>query len=53
MDTLAGIIIGPIIIVYGIFVYKGKMLWFLTSYKERFKDENYKKKYTELMEKYL
>ena len=47
MDSLPAIIIGPVIILYGIFVYNGKMLWFLTAYKTRFKDEtdeNNKKK---------
>jgi hypothetical protein len=33
MDTFPAIIIGPIIIIYGVFVYNGKMLWFLTTYK--------------------
>jgi hypothetical protein len=40
MDTLAGVIIGPVLIAYGLFVYHGKMLWFLTYNKERFKDES-------------
>jgi hypothetical protein len=47
MDTIPAIIIGLIIIIYGIFVFNGKLLWFLTSYKMRFKnepDEKYKKK---------
>jgi uncharacterized membrane protein len=47
MDTIPAIIISFIIILIGIFVYNGKMLWLLTTYKERFKgetDENNKKK---------
>jgi hypothetical protein len=47
MDTFPAIIIGLIIIIYGVFVYNGKMLWFLITYKTRFKeeaDEKYKKK---------
>jgi hypothetical protein len=44
MDTLPAIIVGLMIIVYGIFVYNGKLLWFLTTYKTRFKNENDTKK---------
>jgi hypothetical protein len=47
MDTIPAIIFGIIFIVYGIFVFNGKLLWFLTTYKLRFKDEpdkNCKKK---------
>ena len=47
MDVIAVIIIGPILVAYGILVFNGKLLWFLASYKYRFKDEtdeNYKKK---------
>ncbi|MDR2660071.1 MAG: DUF3784 domain-containing protein [Spirochaetaceae bacterium] len=47
MDTFPAIIIGIIIIIYGIFVYNGKLLWFLTTYKNRLKNETnekYKKK---------
>jgi ABC-type phosphate transport system permease subunit len=47
MDTIPAIIIGLIIVVYGVFVYCGKLLWFLTSYKTKFKgetNENYKRK---------
>jgi hypothetical protein len=47
VDILPIIITGPIIILYGIFIYNGKLLWFLISYKIRFKDEpdkDYKKK---------
>jgi ABC-type phosphate transport system permease subunit len=43
MDTFPAIIIGLIIIIHGVFVYNGKMLWFLTTYKMRFKDETDKK----------
>ena len=39
MDTIPAIIIGPILITYGLFVYKGKLLWLLKNYKIRFKDE--------------
>jgi ABC-type phosphate transport system permease subunit len=39
MDTIPAIIISFILILYGIFVFNGKMLWFLTTYKERFKEE--------------
>jgi hypothetical protein len=47
MDTFPAIIIGLILIIYGVFVYNGKMLWFLITYKTRFKEETneeYKKK---------
>ena len=49
MDTFPAIIIGFILIIYGIFVYNGKMLWLLITYKTRFKEatneENKKKDY--------
>lgn len=47
MDTFPAIIIGSLIIIYGVFVYNEKMLWLLITYKTRFKDETdekYKKK---------
>jgi hypothetical protein len=47
MDTIPAIIIGLIIIVYGIFVYNGKLLCTLITHKTRFKDETdekYKRK---------
>ncbi|MDR2798014.1 MAG: DUF3784 domain-containing protein [Treponema sp.] len=39
MDTFPAIIIGSLIIIYGVFVYNEKMLWLLITYKTRFKDE--------------
>ena len=39
MDIFVGLIIGPLLIIYGYFVYNGKLLWFLINYKIRFKDE--------------
>ena len=49
MDTFPAIIIGFILIIYGIFVYNGKMLWLLITYNTRFKEatneENKKKDY--------
>ena len=47
MDSLPAIILGIILIIYGIFVFNGKLLWFLAAYTFRFKDEpknNSKKK---------
>jgi hypothetical protein len=43
MDTIPAIIIGLIIIIYGIFVYNGKLLCALITYRARFKDEIDKK----------
>jgi len=37
---LPAIIISLIIFIYGIFVFNGKLLWFLKDYKIRFRDEN-------------
>jgi hypothetical protein len=53
MDTFPAIILGLIIAIYGIFVYNGKLLWFLTGYKIRLKDETdkkYKKRHIKRME---
>jgi heme/copper-type cytochrome/quinol oxidase subunit 2 len=47
MDTIPAIIIGLVIIIYGIFVYNGKLLCTLITYRARFKeetDEKYKMK---------
>jgi hypothetical protein len=47
MDTLPAITIGLVIMIYGVFVCNGEMLWLLITYKIRFKketDEKYKKK---------
>jgi hypothetical protein len=44
---LPAIIISILIIIYGVFVFNGKSLWFLRDYNIRFmdeKDQNYKKK---------
>ena len=48
---LSAIIISVMIIIYGIFVFNGKLLWFLKDYNIRFKDEknqNKKKKTYEI-----
>lgn len=39
MDSIPAIIFGIVFIIYGIFVFNGKLLWFLKMYKYRFKDE--------------
>ena len=47
MNAIGAIIIGPILIILGICIYKGKLLWLLIDYKIRFKDEpdkEYKRK---------
>jgi hypothetical protein len=44
IDFFPAIIICSLIIIYGIFVFNGKLLWFLKDYKIRFKDENDKNK---------
>jgi hypothetical protein len=47
MDTVPAIVVGLVLILYGLCVYKGKRLGLLTAYFSRFKyetDENNKKK---------
>jgi hypothetical protein len=43
MDTIPAMIIGVILVVYGLFVHKGKMLWFLKLNSHRLRDETGKK----------
>jgi amino acid transporter len=52
VSFLPAIIICVLLMIYGIFVFNGKLLWFLKDYNIRFKDEVDEKKREKTYRKY-